>query len=280
MVAEAHWWYDSSNRLLEADILFYDGGTKFFTGSSGCSGGSYIEDIAAHESGHALGLGHSSVSTATMAPSVAWCATGLRSLDPDDLAAVERLYPPVATTPTTNTAPTVAITAPTSSVSLVVGTAATFTGAASDREDGTLSSSIVWTSNIDGQLGVGASVTRALSAGSHTVRATTTDSAGATDTAQLGVTITSVPTVPVPPPTGVSLWARGLKVKGVQRVDLSWAGASSASVDVYRNGARVLTTANDGAQTDVLNKRGGGSYTYKLCEAGTSVCSAQVPVAF
>jgi hypothetical protein len=39
MVAETHWWYDSSNRLLDADILFYDGGFKFFTGSSGCSGG-------------------------------------------------------------------------------------------------------------------------------------------------------------------------------------------------------------------------------------------------
>jgi hypothetical protein len=278
-VAETHWWYDTAtNRLLDADIVFWDGGITFFTGSSGCSGGVYIEDVAAHEAGHALGLGHSAVSTATMYYTMGWCSmVGGRTLGPDDLAAVEKLYPPSGGSTTTNTAPSVTITAPSNSSTFVEGTAETFTGAANDSEDGALSSSIVWTSNIDGQLGVGASVTKSLSAGSHTIKATTTDSAGATATAQLGVTITSV----VPPvTTGVSLWAQGLKVKGVQAVNLSWAGATSASVDVYRNGARVMTTANDGAQTDLLHKRGGGTYTYKLCEAGTSVCSLFVVVSF
>jgi hypothetical protein len=51
-------------------------------------------------------------------------------------------------------------------------------------------------------------------------------------------------------------------------------------VSVFRNGTLVLTTANDGRETDRLNTKGGGSYTYKLCESGTSNCSAPVNVAF
>jgi hypothetical protein len=278
MAAETHWWYDGSNHLIDADIVLYDGGFKFFTGSSGCSGGVYIEDVIAHEGGHAAGLGHSSVTTATMYPSMGWCSMVQRTLDADDLAGVEKLYPPSGATTTSNTAPSVAITAPTSGSSFAAGTSVTFTGTATDSEDGTLSSRIAWRSSIDGQLGTGASVTKALSSGNHTVTATTTDSAGATATAQIAVSIASATTTSGT--ASVALWAKGTKVKGSQRADLSWTGAASAYVDVYRNGARVMITANDGTQTDMINKKGGGSYTYQLCEAGTSVCSAPVLVVF
>jgi hypothetical protein len=94
-IATTYWW-SSGSRIIDADIVFWDGGFRFFTGSTGCSGGFYIEDIAAHEFGHALGLGHSAVTSATMYPSVSSCATGNRTLDPDDIAGVEALYPPVS----------------------------------------------------------------------------------------------------------------------------------------------------------------------------------------
>ncbi|MGH7447512.1 MAG: chitinase N-terminal domain-containing protein, partial [Longimicrobiales bacterium] len=61
---------------------------------------------------------------------------------------------------------------------------------------------------------------------------------------------------------------------------LTWSGATSTSVDVYRNGAVVTTTANDGAHTDNTGLRGGGSLVYRLCEAGTSTCSNEVTVNF
>ncbi|HEX9766683.1 MAG TPA: S8 family serine peptidase, partial [Nitriliruptorales bacterium] len=79
---------------------------------------------------------------------------------------------------------------------------------------------------------------------------------------------------------GFTLSANGYKVKGVQHADLSWSGANSTNVDVYRHGTVVATTANDGAYTDNIGARGGGSYVYKVCEAGTTTCSNDVTVTF
>lgn len=92
--AETYWWYGSTGRLLDADIVVYDAGFKFFPGSSGCSGGLYLEDLTTHEFGHALGIQHSSLSSATMYPSTSsWCSQSWRTLDPDDIAAVQKAYP-------------------------------------------------------------------------------------------------------------------------------------------------------------------------------------------
>ena len=34
-------------------------------------------------------------------------------------------------------------------------------------------------------------------------------------------------------------------MKGKHTIDLTWSGAAGASVDVYRNGSPLVTTAND-----------------------------------
>jgi hypothetical protein len=95
-IATTYWW-STPTQIIDADIVFWDGGFTFFAGTSGCTGGFYIEDIAAHEFGHALGLGHSTVSGATMYPSVSSCNTGNRTLDADDISGVRALYPPPPT---------------------------------------------------------------------------------------------------------------------------------------------------------------------------------------
>lgn len=77
-----------------------------------------------------------------------------------------------------------------------------------------------------------------------------------------------------------ALTANGYKVKGVQNVDLNWTPSSAASVDVYRNGSQVATTANDGAYSESIGVKGGGSYQYQICEAGTQTCSVTVSVVF
>ena len=71
-----------------------------------------------------------------------------------------------------NTAPTVSITGPGDGSSFNEGDAITFTGTASDTEDGTITGSLSWSSSIDGAIGTGGSFSRSdLSVGVHTVTA-------------------------------------------------------------------------------------------------------------
>ena len=97
-IATTYYW-SSGNRLIDADIVFWDAAFRFFSGTTGCSGGFYIEDIAAHEFGHALGMGHSAVQAATMYPSTSSCNANNRSLDADDIAGILFLYPRGAAVP-------------------------------------------------------------------------------------------------------------------------------------------------------------------------------------
>jgi hypothetical protein len=97
-IATAYLWY-SNNQIIDADIVFWDAAFRFYSGASGCAGGFYIEDIAAHEFGHALGLGHSSTTDATMYFSTSSCSTNPRTLHTDDIAGVRALYPPAAAPP-------------------------------------------------------------------------------------------------------------------------------------------------------------------------------------
>ena len=79
----------------------------------------------------------------------------------------------------------------------------------------------------------------------------------------------------------ITLSANGYKVRGRKKVDLAWNDATGANVEIHRDGGVIATTANDGAYTDNMDTRGGGSYVYRVCEAGgTSICSDTVTVSF
>ena len=84
-----------------------------------------------------------------------------------------------------------------------------------------------------------------------------------------------------PPPT-FSLTTRGYKVRGTRSADLTWSGAGTSTVDVYRNNVRILAgSANDGFQTDNIGGKGAGTFTYRVCNAGsTTVCSNNSAVTF
>ncbi|MDP9000543.1 MAG: matrixin family metalloprotease, partial [Myxococcota bacterium] len=57
-------------------------------------GGYDLESIVTHEMGHFLGLGHSSVSTATMYAQYNSGSTSMRTLTDDDVAGLCSIYPP------------------------------------------------------------------------------------------------------------------------------------------------------------------------------------------
>jgi serine protease len=69
-------------------------------------------------------------------------------------------------------------------------------------------------------------------------------------------------------------------VHGRQTVDLSWTGATSSNVDIYRNGGLIVTTLNDGFYIDSPGGRGHAAYTYQVCNAGSQTCSNQATVKF
>ncbi|HYT74863.1 MAG TPA: matrixin family metalloprotease [Vicinamibacterales bacterium] len=276
VIAETYWWADANNHMVDADVVLYDGGFTFFTGTLGCLSGVYIEDTMTHEFGHVLGMAHSAVTTATMYPTMSWCSTDWRTLDPDDQSGIEALYGTVSA----NTPPTVTITSPAANSSFQQGTSVTMMGSATDKQDGTISSRISWSSSLDGALGTGSSVAWTPSAGTQVVTAQVTDNNGATTSTQESIVVTAVNIQPPAPPSAIALTAIGTKIKGLQRVSLTWAGATSSNVDVYRNNALIMTTANDGSQLDAINKKGSGTYNYKVCESGTATCSNVVTVVF
>ena len=107
--------------------------------------------------------------------------------------------------------------------------------------------------------------------------ATPTPTATATPTATPTPTVTPTPTAT---PERITLTARGYKVRGRQTVDLSWTGATSSNVDIYRNGVLIVTTLNDGFYTDRTVGRGHATYTYQVCNAGSQTCSNQATVKF
>lgn len=85
--------------------------------------------------------------------------------------------------------PTVSIESPADGADLSSGTGVTLRGSAEDAEDGDLSASLEWTSDVDGELGTGASLTVSISTGPHVIQASVTDSRGQSTTATVAVTV-------------------------------------------------------------------------------------------
>jgi subtilisin family serine protease len=88
-------------------------------------------------------------------------------------------------------------------------------------------------------------------------------------------TTTTVTPTPVATPT-LSVGRQVTKNSNTAR--LSWGSVTGSSAEIWRNGVKYLVTANDGSQSDSRLAR--GSYSYKVCNVGGTVCSPVVTVTF
>ena len=78
---------------------------------------------------------------------------------------------------------------------------------------------------------------------------------------------------------GIWLTATGSKTKGWQNVELTW--DDTAAVDIYRNNVLEVSGIFGGLYLDANIAKGGASYTYQVCSAGsTSNCSNEALVVF
>ncbi|MCL4559161.1 MAG: S8 family serine peptidase [Chloroflexi bacterium] len=138
----------------------------------------------------------------------------------------------------TNTAPSVTITSPANGASFAAGTSIAFAGSASDAEDGDLTGSLVWTSSLDGQIGIGGSFSAVLSAGTHTVTASVVDSGGLTGSASITVTVQN--------PAGSTVTVSSLTGTASTVNKNFWKATVVATISPALSGAVVSGTWNNG----------------------------------
>lgn len=89
------------------------------------------------------------------------------------------------------------------------------------------------------------------------------------------------PPPPPPPPSDAApsaLSANGYTTGPRARADLSWT-STAASIDVKRNG-NVIATTSGTSYSDNLGKKISGTFTYQVCNAGTTACSNTASVTF
>lgn len=89
--------YYTGSRITDADIVTNSTGFSWTSQGEdpngvGCNGEFYIEGVQVHETGHGLGIDHTSVSGATMYPFVNSCSNAPATTESDDNAAAQDLY--------------------------------------------------------------------------------------------------------------------------------------------------------------------------------------------
>lgn len=145
-----------------------------------------------------------------------------------------------------NLPPSVTITSPVNGYTRVEGATVPFAGSASDPEDGDISASLEWTSDLmpGVTLGTGSTFgTTSLVVGTHTISATATDSEGETGVATITVTITSS-SVNTPPTVNVTSSPDGFSFS--YGTIITFTGTSTDPEDGNISANQVWTSSLDG----------------------------------
>ncbi|MEM7350688.1 MAG: hypothetical protein AAF657_07780, partial [Acidobacteriota bacterium] len=163
-----------------------------------------------------------------------------------------------------NTAPTVNILSPAGGASFFSADLIAFSGTASDLEDGDLTTGLVWTSDLDGNLGTGGSVLANLSIGSHVISASVTDIGGLQGSAVVSIEVTNTPpSVTISAPLDGSTFNTGVSI------DFAATASDFEDGDLTVN----LSWSSD---LDGTIGPSGGSFSLSTLSAGTHVITAEV----
>jgi subtilisin family serine protease len=184
-----------------------------------------------------------------------------------------------------NTAPSVAISSPANGTSMPQGSSVTFSGSATDPQDGSLTAGMTWTSSLQGYLGTGASFTRAdLVLGTHTITASATDSGGLSGNAAVSVTVTDPVEPPVVTPPSAPMNVTTSVSNGAVTIRWTDTSATETGFEVQRqervgNRYTNLTTVGTvGANaTSATNTPGSGKFQYRVRSINSAGASSWSP---
>ena len=176
-----------------------------------------------------------------------------------------------------NNAPEVTITSPADDTTFDSGATISFTGTASDTEDGNLAASLLWTSSIDGAIGADGSFDEILTEGVHTITASVTDSGGATSSASVSITVGNLPEVATTvSATGITYATSGGK-NGDKNLRITVALLDGLGAPV--EGASVsiqLTLVGSGSWNGTASTGADGEVTFQLRNAKKGTYTTEV----
>ena len=167
-----------------------------------------------------------------------------------------------------NEQPTVEINEPQDGSAFSLGETIQFRASASDAEDGALDDSIVWNSDIDGNLGNGPLLSvSALTVGEHRISASVTDSAGSTGSSSIVVAIAAA-TANRLPVVSITMPADGVTV--AQGASVEFSATASDAEDGPLDDSITWSSSIDGALGT------GSTITSSTLSPGGHTISAQV----
>ena len=191
------------------------------------------------------------------------------TFDPDNNA--EGLA--MAATGAVNDAPVPSISSPGDASTHASGASIAFAGSASDTEDGDLTASLLWSSDLDGSIGSGTGFSKVLSDGEHTITASVTDLDGKTRVATVTIQVGDPPDIA----TEAIVSAIDHATSGGRRGDKNLlititvkddfgalVSGAAVSIDLYRNnspsGSGTASTGDNGTVTFQLRNASTGCY--------------------